>query len=96
LTVFRERVSPENLTAVISSLEERGPVDTGEDVASAKYVELLEQLPSLRAPVAELAGETPSPAAIASAVELILEGLHLAKRLNKDAVGGRAQYRARS
>ncbi|MCX6523778.1 MAG: sigma 54-interacting transcriptional regulator [Actinobacteria bacterium] len=96
LTVFRERVSPENLTAVISSLEERGPVDTGEDVASAKYVELLEQLPSLQAPVAELAGETPSPAAIASAVELILEGLHLAKRLNKDAVGGRAQYRARS
>ena len=96
LTVFRERVSPENLTAVISSLEERGPVDTGEDVASAKYVELLEQLPSLQAPVAELVGETPSPAAIASAVELILEGLHLAKRLNKDAVGGRAQYRARS
>ncbi|KLR61408.1 Mg-chelatase subunit ChlI [Actinobacteria bacterium IMCC26207] len=96
LTVFRERVSPENLTAVISSLEERGPVDTGEDVASAKYVELLKHLPSLQAPVAELAGETPSPAAIASAVELILEGLHLAKRLNKDAVGGRAQYRARS
>ncbi len=96
LTVFRERVSPENLTAVISSLEERGPVDTGEDVPSAKYAELLEQMPSLQAPVAELAGDNPSPASIASAVELILEGLHLAKRLNKDAVGGRAQYRARS
>ena len=32
---------------------------------------------------------------VASAVELVFEGLHLAKRLNKDAVGGRAQYRAR-
>jgi magnesium chelatase subunit I len=28
-------------------------------------------------------------------VEFVLEGLHLTKRLNKDAVGGRATYRAR-
>jgi magnesium chelatase subunit I len=33
---------------------------------------------------------------LASAVELILEGLHLSKRLNKDAAGQRASYRARS
>jgi hypothetical protein len=26
----------------------------------------------------------------------VLEGLHLAKRLNKDAVDGRATYRSRS
>ena len=31
----------------------------------------------------------------ASAVEFVLEGLHLSKRLNKDAVGARAQYRGR-
>ena len=35
------------------------------------------------------------PAGLASAVEFVLEGLHLSKRLNKDAVGGRATYRAR-
>jgi len=29
-------------------------------------------------------------------MELLLEGLHLSKRLNKDAVGGRASYRARA
>ena len=46
--------------------------------------------------MAELVGESPDPAAVASAVELILEGLHLSKRLNKDAVGARAQYRART
>ena len=34
-------------------------------------------------------------AAVASAVEFILEGLHLSKRLNKDAVGARATYRSR-
>jgi hypothetical protein len=32
---------------------------------------------------------------VASAVELVLEGLHLAKRLNKDAAGVRSQYRGR-
>ena len=95
LTVFRERVSPENLTAVVAALEEQGPVDTGEDVATADYVQLLERIPALQLPVAELAGEDNSPAAVASAIELIFEGLHLAKRLNKDAVGGRAQYRSR-
>ena len=36
-----------------------------------------------------------SPAAVASAVELVLEGLHLSRRLNKDAAGGRATYRGR-
>ena len=95
LTVFRERVSPENLTAVVAALEERGPVDTGEDVPAADYTKLVDEIPSLRVPVAELTGEDNSAAATASAVELILEGLHLAKRLNKDSVGGRAQYRAR-
>ena len=96
LTVFRERVNPENLVQVVAALEERGPVETGEDVASGDYLALVEELASLQVPVAELVGESPSPAAVASAVELVLEGLHLSKRLNKDAVGGRAQYRART
>ncbi|MEI2700256.1 MAG: magnesium chelatase [Microthrixaceae bacterium] len=96
LTVFRERVSPENLVAVVAALESHGPVETGEDVASADYLALLESLPSLRLPVVELVGDDAHPAAVASAVELVLEGLHLSKRLNKDSVGARAQYRARA
>jgi magnesium chelatase subunit I len=41
-----------------------------------------------------LAGsETPS--AVASATEFVLEGLHLSKRLNKEAAGGRSTYRGR-
>ena len=35
------------------------------------------------------------PAVVASAVEFLLEGLHLSKRLNKDEVGGKAAYRGR-
>jgi magnesium chelatase subunit I len=37
-----------------------------------------------------------NPAMLASAVEFILEGLHLSRRLNKDAAGSKATYRSRS
>jgi magnesium chelatase subunit I len=36
-----------------------------------------------------------SPAVLASAVEFVLEGLHLTRRLNKDASGTKATYRSR-
>jgi len=36
-----------------------------------------------------------SPALMASALEFLLEGLHLTKRLNKDSSGARALYRGR-
>jgi magnesium chelatase subunit I len=95
LQVFRERVGPEQLVAVVTALEERGPVGTGEDVPSDRYTSLVAEVPSLGTVVTELAGREPSPGAVAAAVEFLLEGLHLSKRLNKDAVGGRAQYRTR-
>ena len=55
-------------------------------------IEITPWLTSMPSPSATRA---PS-AAIASAVEFLLEGLHLSKRLNKDAQAGRATYRARS
>ncbi|MFZ4667899.1 MAG: magnesium chelatase [Microthrixaceae bacterium] len=95
LEVFRELVGPEQLTSVVTDFEGRDPVEIGEDVSSADYVALVESMPSLARPVTQLVGADATPGQVASAVELILEGLHLSKRLNKDAVSGRAQYRAR-
>ena len=40
-------------------------------------------------------GGSEDPALVASAVEFLLEGLHLTKRLNKEAAGSRATYRGR-
>ena len=74
-------------------------VDTGEDVTDEAYTAVLEQVPALTAPVRALLADeddAESPAMVASATELVLEGLHLSKRLNKDAAGGRAQFRSRS
>lgn len=95
LAVFRERVRPEDLLAVVEAFEGRGPIEIGEDVAAAGYVGLCETMPALARAAEPLIDGPSSPAKVASAVELVLEGLHLSKRLNKDAIGGRAQYRAR-
>jgi len=45
--------------------------------------------------VLALTGGSEDPAMVASATEFILEGLHLTKRLNKEAAGPRATYRGR-
>jgi len=95
LQTFREHCPPETLGQVVGGFEEGKVVHAGPDLSSADYVRILEDLPAIRTPVTVLTAESESPAAIASAVELVLEGLHLSKRLNKDAAGPRATYRAR-
>jgi len=94
LGVFREHCPMERFGAVLGDFEEGTVVHTGDDVASAEYVGVLESLPALRDAVVALAGSE-TPAAVASAVELVLEGLHLSRRLNKDVAGSRATYRGR-
>jgi magnesium chelatase subunit I len=94
LEVFRARCRPERLTTLVGTFDEGLTVNTGEDVAASDYAALLPKLSGLRDALADLGvGET--PAGVASAVEFVLEGLHLSKRLNKDAVGGKAVYRGR-
>ncbi|HEX2272290.1 MAG TPA: sigma 54-interacting transcriptional regulator [Acidimicrobiales bacterium] len=94
LGVFKERCPTERYREVVADFDDGTIVHTGDDVPSHEYVEALGRLPALRAAVLPLAG-TETPAAVASAVELVLEGLHLSRRLNKDSVGARATYRGR-
>jgi magnesium chelatase subunit I len=94
LEVFRARCRPERLGELVAAFEQGLVVHTGDDVPASEYAHLLPKLKGLRQTLADLeVGET--PAGVASAVEFVLEGLHLSKRLNKDAVGGRAAYRGR-
>jgi magnesium chelatase subunit I len=95
LTTFRESLSIEDLRGVVDAFEGSRVVHAGEDVSSADYVALVQEMKALRDPVQTLTGGDESAASVASAVEFLLEGLHLAKRLNKEAVGARAQYRGR-
>jgi magnesium chelatase subunit I len=96
LTVYKERVSPEQVRDVIAAFEEGIVAHTGEDISSVDEAHLVEQIPALRAAVLSLTQGDESPAAVAAAVEFVLEGLHLSKRLNKDATSSGATYRSRS
>ena len=94
LAVFGRRLAGDAIDDVVSAFEGGLQVETGELVPSREYVRWAREVPGLGAAVARLgAGE--SPASIASAVEFVLEGLHLQRRLNKErrtAVGGGGTY----
>ena len=95
LTVFKTRCPMSRLADVVMAFNDGDTVvHAGDDLPSSAYADTLAAIPVLRGPVMELAGGE-SPAAVASAIEFVLEGLHLSKRLNKDAVPGRATYRGR-
>ena len=95
LSEFRERLHLDEMRTVLEAFDDGSVINAGDDVAVADYVALVEQVPALREPVTALTGGDESPAVVASAVEFVLEGLHLSKRLNKDAAGARAACRAR-
>ncbi len=96
LTVFKARVTPAEYRDLIVAFEDGLIFQTGQDVTSADEARLVESVASIRPTVLGLTNGDESPAALASAIEFVVEGLHLSKRLNKDASGGRAQYRGRS
>jgi magnesium chelatase subunit I len=94
LEVFRARVPPAGLGEVVRAFEAGRVVETGDDVPSSAYVTAAAEVPAL-AEAARALGAGESPARIAAAVELVLEGLHLTKRLNKDREGPTVTYRSR-
>jgi magnesium chelatase subunit I len=96
LTVYRQVVQPELTGAVLTAFEEGVVVHTGEDVPSEEQAMLIGSIPALRPIVDSLIDGDDSAASVAAAVEFILEGMHLSKRLNKDTSGlGGGTYRAR-
>ena len=104
LGVFREVVPGELHRGVVEAFEENEgvsvDVSVGEAVGSSAYAEVVAGIPALATAVTVLLGDEPDggdppPALVASAVELILEGLHLSKRLNKETTANGSRYRNR-
>ena len=90
--VFNRLFNVVDLEEVVGVFKEGVSVEVGEHVPSADYPALLTQVEGLRDALQPLqVGE--DAADLAAAVEFLLEGLHLNKRLNKDRVGTRIQYR---
>src|SRR5262249_12271642 len=69
-------------------------IEVSDSMSSSEYTRQLGEVRPLLAAVRRL-GAT-EPAMVASALEFILEGLHLNKKLNKDMQAGHSPYRAES
>ncbi|MDH5519637.1 MAG: sigma 54-interacting transcriptional regulator [Acidimicrobiia bacterium] len=102
LAVFKSSVEPERIRAIVDEFEGELVANVGDDLPAANYVELVQRSPAMAAAVDGLIDGSDSAGVKASAVELLLEGLHLSKRLNKDTMSGQggrssgsATYRGR-
>ncbi len=84
--VFARRVDLDSLDDVVEAFESGLVIETGEFVPSREYVRWVHETPGLGQAVSQL-GVGESPAEMASAVEFLLEGLHLHRRLNKERAG---------
>jgi magnesium chelatase subunit I len=92
LNVFGRYFGPEEFDSVVSKFEEGLVAETGNDIRSSVYVDQLGLMGDLANLIRRLEpGE--EPAAVASAMEFALEGLHLNRRLNRDVVDGKHVYR---
>ena len=92
VAVFNRYYNLGELELVVNKFKAGGTVEVGDLTPSSEYTRMLGQVDGMQEAVAK-AGAGSSPAEIASASEFLLEGLHLNKRLNKDRVGGKIQYR---
>jgi magnesium chelatase subunit I len=89
--VFDGLVPLEGVASVVESFNQGWKVEVSAELPSEEYLVGLDEIPGLRDAAARLAGGD-SPARLASAIEFVLEGLHLSNRLNKTTHQGKAHY----
>ena len=93
INVFGRHFNLRELEPIVKFFDEGETVETSSETNSEYYVDLLRRIESLSVAVKQL--ETDGmPEAIASAVEFVLEGLHLNRRLNRDRVEKGFSYRS--
>jgi magnesium chelatase subunit I len=85
----------EEASELVDSITDDVVIHAGDDLPAEAYLAVLADLPAFEPPTRALAGETATSEEMAASLEFLLEGLHLTKRLNKDAAGARALYRQR-
>jgi magnesium chelatase subunit I len=91
-STFRDYFEVGEFEQLVAGFEKGLSVHVSDMQPSMEYVNQLARVGGLKAAVSKLNGHG-SPSTVASAVEFILEGLHLNKRLNKEEVAGQTRYR---
>jgi magnesium chelatase subunit I len=92
---FRHRLVGLDLSGFTDVFAEGATVETGELVPADELLRQVGTVPGLSKVLVALGhGDDATPGEAAAAVELVLEGLHLTRRIDKESVGGRAVYGA--
>ncbi len=91
--MWNRTFSPSEFQALTEAFDNGARIEVSDRLPSSEYTRQASELPNLSEAVRKL-GAAGSPDAVASAVEFVLEGLHLNRRLNKDRVDGVVQYKS--
>jgi len=92
LRIFGSYFDVEELDPIITAFDLGNQAETGSDLPAKGYPDLVKNIDGLAKAVKKLT-DAKRPEVVASAVEFILEGLHLSRKLNCDRSGDAAVYR---
>jgi magnesium chelatase subunit I len=91
LEVFNRKVDNASLSEIVQAFSEGASARVGANISANEYEAVARDIPGMAQAVKSLYGSG-SQAETASAVEFILEGLHLNRRLNRNVIGGGYSY----
>jgi magnesium chelatase subunit I len=93
LNVFNRHFALHEFDELLAGFDNGLKIEVGDSLASLEYVRQAAEVSGFTPAIKKLGGQG-NPAQIASAIELVLEGLHLNRKLNKDRTAGRMRYRS--
>ena len=99
LDTFKATADQTLCADILKAFTDGAVINAGDDIPSDTYLQWLKDIPAFT-PVLEsivlTQDDLQNPSVVASGIEFILEGLHLSKLLNKEAMGDSGVYRARA
>ena len=90
---FSRYFAARDFDAVLTRFDEGLTIETGTDIPSHAYADKLPQMANMGEMIARIESSN-DPSAIASAMEFVLEGLYLNRRLNRDQTAGHIVFSA--
>jgi magnesium chelatase subunit I len=93
LNVFNRHFALHEFDELLAGFDNGLKIDVGDTLPSLEYVRQAAEVAGFTPAIKKLGGQG-NPAQIASAIELVLEGLHLNRKLNKDRSATRMRYRS--
>jgi len=92
LNVFNRAFTGGELDEVVLAFQGGLAIEVSDTMPSADYLRQIGEARPLHAAVKKLGAN--DPASTAAALEFVLEGLHLSRKLNKDVKAGQTRYRS--